>query len=267
MKISRVFPWLLVGGLAMLGAPMGVRAEAPAVAAAKANGYTITLDIKIDEKGEPEDIAIAGTDDTSAGDVLLKMAIAMAAKTKFPPYLKDGKPAKHTVRAPFFFPIEGDEGPESDLAPKPRVKYGTAVQPVYPLELRDAGVTGGAILELNIDEKGTLTSVTCLRASHPQFETSAMDSIKKWQFTPAQKDGKPVASRTRFAFVFDTEQQMADLKWRIAPRPRLGSLIIIKPTNPIPVEEPAAAPAAGAQPAAPAPTGQSAPAPTPAPAK
>jgi TonB family protein len=110
-------------------------------------------------------------------------------------------------------------------------------------------MTGGASLELNVDEKGTLTNVTCLRASHPQFEASAMDSIKKWRFTPAQKDGQPVASRTRFAFVFDTEEQMADLKWRIAPRPRLGSLIIIKPTNPIPAEEPAA-PAPGEQPAA-----------------
>lgn len=249
MKISRVFPWVLAAGLAVVSGPVSVQAEAP-VAAAKANGYTVTLDVTVDEKGEPENIAIAETDDTSPGDVLLKMAIAMAAKTKFPVHLKDGKPVKHTVRAPFFFPIEDDEGAQSDLAPKPRVKYGTATQPVYPLELRNAGVTGGAVLELNVDEKGTLTKVTCLRASHPQFEASALESIKKWQFTPAQKDGKPVASRTRFAFVFDTENQMADLKWRIAPRPRLGSLIIIKPNNPIPTEEPAAAAPATATPPA-----------------
>lgn len=259
MKISRAFPWLLAAGLAIAVAPISARAEAPA-AAAKANGYTVTLDITVDEKGNPESVALVSTDDTSAGDVLLKMAMAMAAKTQFPPHLKDGKPAKHTVRAPFFFPIESDEGPESDLAPKPRVKYGTAIQPVYPIALRNAGITGGAILELLVDENGALTNVTALRASHPEFEVSALDSIKKWQFTPAQKDGKPVASRTRFAFVFDTENQMADLKWRIAPRPRLGSLIIIRPNEPIPAEEPAA----GEQPAA-APT--PAPTPTPTPAK
>jgi TonB family protein len=128
--------------------------------------------------------------------------------------------------------------------------------PAYPPELREAGVVGGAILELNVDAEGKLTHMATLRASHPEFEAAAREALSKWTFTPAWKDGSNVASRSRIAIVFETEAEMADLKWRIAPRPSLGSFVVIRPDSPIELEEtPAEAepPAAPATPAAPAP--------------
>ncbi len=195
------------------------------------NGYTVMVEIKINEKGETESVGLLSSEDTSAGDVLSKMALAMALKAKLPPHLKDGQPVKATVRAPFFFPIDDDEGEVSNNGPKPKVKE--AVQPVYPLDLRTEGVVGGAILELVVDADGKLKRLTTLRASHPEFAAAATECMEKWTFVAAQQNGQPVESRSRFAFTFDTEQKMADLKWRIAPRPRLGSLIVIRPDHPI----------------------------------
>lgn len=194
------------------------------------NGYTVTLDIKVDEQGKPEGVTLVSTDDESAGDVLSKMAIAMAMKTAFPPRLKDGVAHKYTARAPFFFPIDDDEGKEADSLPKPKgVKHGVKI--VYPPELRSQGVVGGAIFELIVDEKGKLTELKTLRASHPEFEKSARESLEQWEFIPAEKDGHPVSSRSRIAIVFDTPDQMADLKWRIPPRPKLGSYIVLPLTE------------------------------------
>ena len=218
------------------------------------HGYTVTVDMKMNEEGEAESVKMVSTEDTSAGQVLDKMALAMASKTKMPPRLKDGKPVKFTLRAPFFFPIDDDEGAAANKEPMPHPRKESAVMPVYPPALREAGVVGGAVLELHVDAAGKLTDVKTMRASHPEFEASAVEAIKKWSFAPAQKDGSPVASRTRIAVVYETSEKMADLKWRVAPRPALGSFVVIRPDEPIQDEPAAAAPGSPAATPAPAPT-------------
>ena len=217
------------------------------------NGYTVTVEVKVNEAGVIESASVMNSEDVSAGEVLTKMAVAMALKLEIPPQMKNGKPVRASIRAPFFFPIENDEGPPAASLPMPRPKQETAVMPAYPPELREAGVVGGAILELQIDAEGKLTQMTTLRASHPEFETAARDALAKWTFTPAWKDGSNVASRSRIAIVFETEGEMADLKWRIAPRPSLGSFVVIRPDSPIEFEETAAEPEQPAAPATPAP--------------
>jgi TonB family protein len=228
-------------------------ADAPA---GTKNGYTVTVEIKIDEKGQNQTVTVVDSDDATAGRILDKMALVMAMRTQLPPHMKDGKPVKATIRAPFFFPIESDEGKAAEALPVPHPKKESAVMPAYPTAFRDQGIVGGAILELRVNAEGKLTSVTTLRASHPEFETAAQDAIRKWQFAPAKQNGQAVDSRTRIAVVFETGDKMADLKWRVAPRPSLGSFVVIRPNSPITENgedvTPAAAPAAG-QPAAAAP--------------
>lgn len=235
MKISPAI--FRLGLLALVSISTALRAE-DAPATKPRNGYTVTLDVKVDEQGKPEGVSLVGTDDESAGEVMSKMAIAMAMKTNFPPRLKDGVAHKYTARAPFFFPIEDDEGKDANTLPKPTVK--NVVQPVYPLELRDKDVVGGAIFELSVDANGKLTQLKTLRASHPEFEKAARESLEKWEFVAAKKDGQPVESRSRIAIVFETAKAMADLKWRVPPRPALGSFSVIKPDHPISDEEAAA---------------------------
>lgn len=224
----------LIIGLAALTPWRAASAEPAAAPAGDKHGYTVMVDVKVNEKGETENVRLVETNDRSVGDVLSKMALAMALKTTLPVREKEGKPVKYTARMPFFFPIEADEGPASDQLPKPKVKE--AKMPTYPTALRDSGQVGGAVLELLVDAEGKLTEVTTLRASHPEFEAAARESVSTWTFTAAQQDGKPVASRSRLAIAFETEQDMADLRWRVAPRPALGSFVVIRPDEPIPDE-------------------------------
>jgi TonB family protein len=194
------------------------------------NGYTVTLDVKIDEQGKPEGVSVVSTDDDNQGEIISKMAIVMAMKTTFPPRLKDGVAHKYTARAPFFFPIEDDEGPAAEALPKPKkVMKGVPID--YPSELRTKGVVGGVIFELIVDENGKVSQLKTLRASHPEFEKVARESVAKWEFAPAEKDGHAVESRFRIAIVFETPEEMADLKWRIPPRPKLGSYRVLPLTN------------------------------------
>lgn len=223
-------------------------AEEASPAAAK-NGYTVTVAIKVDETGKIDSVKLVDSEDRSPGDILNKMAMAMALKTNMPARQKEGKPIKYTAHVPFHFPIESDEGAASDLLPKPKVVYQGAVMPAYPAQLREQGVVGGAVLELIVDVQGNLKQLTTLRASHPEFEAAAREAVAKWKFTAAQKDGQPVESRARLAIVYETEEAMADLRWRVAPRPSLGSFVVIRPSTPIPDEPAAETPAATPAPA------------------
>lgn len=243
----------MVTGLALLMLTAALRAQDKA--APKQNGYTVTVELNVDEKGDPQKEQIVDSNDPTPDHVLDAMALVMAAKAHFPAHMKDGKAVKFDARAPFFFPIEDDEGPEANNGPKPKLRQ--AVQPAYPVDLRDANVAGGAILEVIVDAEGKPASVKTLRASHPEFEKAAEESVKQWQFAPAEKDGKPVPSRVRLAMVFETQEQKAELKWRVPPRPSLGSFIVMKPP-----QQPPAEPAATTVPLESSPAPQPAAAPT-----
>ncbi|HTO03077.1 MAG TPA: TonB family protein, partial [Opitutus sp.] len=188
MKMISLLPRVGVVLLCCLAATLR-GADAPQ----QKHGYTVMVEVRVNKEGKIESASVVDSEDISAGEVLTKMAVAMALKMNVPPQQKDGKPVRATFRAPFFFPIENDEGPEAAILPLPRPKHEAAVMPAYPPALREAGVVGGAVLELSVDAEGKLTHLTTLRASHPEFEAAAKDALQKWVFLPARKDGQPVA--------------------------------------------------------------------------
>jgi TonB family protein len=114
-------------------------------------------------------------------------------------------------------------------------------QPVYPEELAQAGVVGGAIIEVIVGVDGAISKATVLRSSHPEFANAAHAAVLQWRGTPAKKDGVPVESRWRIAVNFSVDGKEADWKWRVAPRPSLGSFTVGRAK--LPAAEPAPAPA------------------------
>jgi TonB family protein len=206
-------------------------------------GYTVIIDIKMNEQGVPEDAKVVKSDDPSGDHVLEWTAMAKAKAMKVEPRMKDGQAVKFTVRAPFNFPVEGDEGPDSGRLSRPKIT--SAVQPVYPPEPAAAGEIGGAIVEAVIRADGTVASVKELRSTQPVFAQAAVAAVRQWKFVPAQQDGKAVESRWRLSISFETDVSRNDWMWRVAPRPSLGSYTVIHRTLPAEV------PAAGDKPAAP----------------
>jgi TonB family protein len=222
---------LLLLPLLLLGLS-GVAAPAP-------TGHRVLVEISFDEKGEPEDAKIVETDDPTGVQLLNQIALRLAEEVKQAPRTnKEGKPIKFKARAPFNFPIEGDEGPAANNAPKPAMRH--AVQPIYPPALEAASVVGGAIVELIIAADGSVSKVTVLRSSHPEFASAAQVAVQQWQFVPAQKDGVAVESRWRIAVNFSVDNKEAEWMWRVAPRPSLGSFTAVRAKIPAETAAPAA---------------------------
>lgn len=229
MKITRRFLLLPLMILGLLG-----------VAAQAATGHRVVLEITFDEEGAAEEAKVVESDDPTGVQLLNQIAIRLAEEVRQPARKdKDGNPVKFKARAPFDFPVEGDEGPAANNAPKPALRQ--MVQPVYPEALAAAGEVGGAILELVIAADGSVSKATVLRSSHIEFANAAHMAVRQWQFAPAQKDGVAVESRWRIAVNFSVENKEADWMWRIAPRPSLGSFTAVRAKVPPPA--PVAAPA------------------------
>jgi TonB family protein len=201
-------------------------------------GYKVVVEITFDEQGVAEEAKVMQSDDPSGAHVLEQIALRLAEEVKQPPRTdKEGKPMKFKARAPFNFPVEGDEGAAANEAPKPALK--AAPLPAYPEKLADTGTVGGAIVELVIGTDGAVTRASVLRSSHPEFANAAFAAVQQWQFAPAQKDGAAVESRWRVAVNFSVDDKEADWMWRIAPRPSLGSFTAVRAKVPAETAAPA----------------------------
>jgi hypothetical protein len=227
-------------------------AENPASPAAKTDGppygYHVSVKLEMNEEGRPHAIQIVKTDDTTSTQILNRVALTIAAHSSLPPRQKDGHPVKFTAVQPFFFPIDDDEGPDSNKVPMPRLR--DAVMPVWPQTLVDAQQVGGVIFDVQMDEAGRITQLKTLRASHPEVEQAGRESLEKWTFRAAEVDGKPVPSHFRLAIAFEGFGKIVEPKWSVAPRPALGTFFAIKaPADAFP----AAADPAQPTPAEPAP--------------
>ncbi len=206
--------------LLLLGAATG-HAQAPA----PKPGYTVVTEISFNEQGVPESAKIVSSDDPTGDHSLEQLAMNLSEQDKQPVRLTDGKPVKFKARRPFSFPVEGDQGPASNVN-RPVLRAGDQVIPGYPETLAAKGEIGGAIIELIIKADGTVKSVRTLRASHPEFGQAAETALGQWVFNPSQQVGAPAETRWNVVIGFTSNGRNLDLKWRLAPRPSIGGFIV-----------------------------------------
>ena len=64
--------------------------------------------------------------------------------------------------------------------------------PKYPDLPQDADPRGIVVLLIGVNTKGHVGPVHVLRSDEPVFEKSAVETVKKWKFKPAEKNGHPV---------------------------------------------------------------------------
>jgi TonB family protein len=76
------------------------------------------------------------------------------------------------------------------------VKVGHALstpEPAYSDSARLAKIKGDVLLAVALNATGTVDAVKVLRSLEPGLDHNAIHAVKQWKFTPAMKDGKPVA--------------------------------------------------------------------------
>ncbi|MFZ0313788.1 MAG: energy transducer TonB [Candidatus Korobacteraceae bacterium] len=72
-------------------------------------------------------------------------------------------------------------------------KATSAPDPKFPNLPADAEPRGTVVMLIGVNTKGRVEPVRVLRSDEQAFETTAVATVKKWKFKPAEKDGRPVA--------------------------------------------------------------------------
>jgi len=71
------------------------------------------------------------------------------------------------------------------------------VRPQYPYEMSRQGITGEVIVDLIVDEYGSVTNAFALHASQREFEVPAVQAVSKWKFKPGRKNGRAVKTHVQ----------------------------------------------------------------------
>ena len=85
-----------------------------------------------------------------------------------------------------------------DQAPTPRFQS----KPVYPFEMRRAGIEGQVLVGFIVDAKGSVREAYPIRSTHREFESAAVQAVSKWRFRPGKKGGRSVNTRMQVPIVF-----------------------------------------------------------------
>ena len=76
------------------------------------------------------------------------------------------------------------------------------VAPEYPEDSRRANIEGVVIVDAIINIDGTVDKVTILKSIHPSMDRAAIAAVKKWRFSPALVEGKPVRAYFTLTVIF-----------------------------------------------------------------
>jgi protein TonB len=96
--------------------------------------------------------------------------------------------------------VQEDTFDVADLEKRPEPVSQAA--PTYPAELRKAKVEGLVTLIFVLDETGRVEDPRVEHSSRSEFEKPALEAIRKWRFSPGQKDGQPVRTYIRVPMRF-----------------------------------------------------------------
>ncbi|MBN2619572.1 TonB family protein, partial [candidate division WOR-3 bacterium] len=107
-------------------------------------------------------------------------------------------PPDTTTMTPVVVPVE---------PPKPSVitqaKPIKQVNPSYPESARAVGATGRVVVRVTVGTDGKIVGATILSSfGNPACEAAALSAAKKWEFTPATKDGVPFEQKISIPFNF-----------------------------------------------------------------
>ena len=99
--------------------------------------------------------------------------------------------------------VEGEEYAVFQVGPNvkpPRATY--APDPEYSDKARKAQRQGTAVMQVIVKPEGTVAQVKMERAAGYGLDQHAIDAVCQWKFTPATRDGKPVAVLIRVEVTF-----------------------------------------------------------------
>jgi protein TonB len=87
-----------------------------------------------------------------------------------------------------------------------RIKLVKRVNPVYPREAKEKGITGTVVCRITIAETGKVTDVEVRRSPDQLLTESAVDAVRQWEYEPPQKNGEPVTAISDVTIRYELKQ-------------------------------------------------------------
>jgi periplasmic protein TonB len=78
-------------------------------------------------------------------------------------------------------------------------------KPVYPFEMRRAGMSGSVVVDFIVDSEGNVRNATAVRSTSPEFAESAVSAVSKWIFRPGKKAGHAVFTHMQVPVEFSLD--------------------------------------------------------------
>jgi protein TonB len=75
------------------------------------------------------------------------------------------------------------------------------VQPVYPIEARNGGISGTVRLHVIVAKDGTMGQIEVV-SGHPLLQQAALDAVRQWRYQKTFLNGEPVEVDTTIDIVF-----------------------------------------------------------------
>ncbi len=95
-------------------------------------------------------------------------------------------------------------------APQDMPQVKKQVPPHYPELLQRAGIEGEVLLQATIDETGKVVSIKTMKSTNMDFIEAAAEALKKWEFAPAMKEGKPIKAEVTIPFKFKLAEKSGE---------------------------------------------------------
>jgi protein TonB len=79
-------------------------------------------------------------------------------------------------------------------------------KPIYPFEMRRAGITGTVVVGFLVDSTGVVQNAYAVSSTQREFEASAIQAVSKWRFKPGKRGGRAVTVRMQVPIVFSISE-------------------------------------------------------------
>jgi protein TonB len=76
------------------------------------------------------------------------------------------------------------------------------VRPEYPLQMRQSGAAGEALVDFIVGSDGKVYNAFAATSTDPTFADSAVKAVSQWTFKPGQVSGQNVYTHMQVPIVF-----------------------------------------------------------------
>ena len=80
-----------------------------------------------------------------------------------------------------------------------------APAPVIPHYLQDREIHSHVVIDFYVNSQGTATPRLMSSSGNEELDAIALETVQRWKFRPAEKDGKVTESKVRLRIVFEVK--------------------------------------------------------------